>query len=497
MTKSKTEKEVGLSSYVFGQLPPQALELEEAVLGAILLDKNAMVEILDILTAESFYSEKHSTIFRACLRLFEKSHPIDLLTVMNELIRVGELDLIGGAFSLNEVTNRVGSSANLEFHARIVQQKAMERELIKVSGEVIRDAYDPTVDTFDVIESAERKVFNVTQGGFIKATKSTGQIGSEFLKQLEEARKSKEGLTGIPSGFTSIDRVTCGWQKTDLIIVAARPGMGKSAFMLSTALGAAKIEKPVAIFSLEMSRTQLFGRIASQEGSIEGYKLKSGKMDDMDWQKLHKVIEQISEMPIYIDDTPSLSIYELRAKCRRLKMQHDIQLVVVDYLQLMTAGTEKTGNRDQEIGKISGGLKALAKELNVPVIALSQLSRAVETRGGTKRPMLSDLRESGNVEQDADIVSFIYRPEYYQILQDENGNSTVGVAEYIIAKHRSGSIETVELKFIDKYTQFLDKDEAFFLGNEKPSQYEYLEPFEPTKTQVTPSKINDGEDIPF
>ncbi len=487
-----TERENGLSNYVFGQLPPQALELEAAVLGAILLDKNAMVEVLDILTPESFYNDVNSTVFKACLRLFEKTHPIDLLTVMQELIKSNEFDFIGGTETLNEYTNRVGSSANLEFHARIIQQKAMERQLIKVSSEIIRDAYDPTVDTFEVIEAAERKIFNVTQGGFIKASKTTGQVGSEFLKQLQEARDSKEGLTGVPSGFTSIDRVTCGWQKTDLIIVAARPGMGKSAFMLSTALGAAKLGKSVAIFSLEMSRTQLFGRMASQDASIEGYKLKSGKMDERDWQSLHGTVERISELPIHIDDTPALSIYELRAKCRRLKMQNDIQLVVVDYLQLMTVGSDKTGNRDQEIGKISGGLKALAKELNVPVIALSQLSRAVETRGGTKRPMLSDLRESGNVEQDADIVSFIYRPEYYQINEDAEGGSTKGVAELIIAKHRSGSLETVELKFIDKYTQFMDKDDPFFPSEEPVKNLPFAEQAKQVpQWATTPSKYSD------
>ena len=504
------KKEAQLSDYVFGQVQPQALELEQAVLGAILTDKNVFSVVLDILSIESFYHEHHALIFKAMISLFQKSHPIDLLTITEEMKRYGDLDTIGGGYYLVELTNRVGSAANIEVHARIVSQKFLERQLIKASCEVIRDAFDPTVDTFDVMQSAEKKLFNITQSGYLRAEKTTLTLANEFLANVEAAMKRTDGLTGVPSGFTALDRVTSGWQRSDLIIVAARPGMGKSAFMLSCAINAAKFGKGVAIFSLEMSGVQLVGRMASQEAQISGSSLRSGKLHDHEWQELQKAMEAVTELPIYIDDTPSISAYEVRGKCRRLKMQNDIQMVIVDYLQLMsfdTKGDRGGGNREQEISSISRALKAMAKELDVPVIALSQLSRAVETRGGTKRPQLSDLRESGAIEQDADIVSFIYRPEYYQIVQDENGNSTKGLAEVIISKHRNGALETVGLKFTDVYAQFSDFEIGFEDAQieEKSNQFPaipkngiaYDMPFEPQKILTTPSKFNDNEDLPF
>lgn len=486
-------KETGLSAYVFGQVPPQALNLEEVILGAILTDKEAFSIIVDILRPESFYSDVNAMVFKTMMLLYERSHPIDILTVTEEIKKIGRLDWIDNGYYLTELSARVASSANIEFHARIVKQKFIERQLIKASCEVIKDAYDPTVDTFDVMEQAEKKIFDITQDGYMRNNRTTSDLAKEFLGNIKSAMKRTDGLTGIPSGFMALDRVTAGWQASDLIIVAARPGMGKSAFMLSSAMNAAKFEKGVAIFSLEMSAVQLVGRMASQEAQISGSDLRSGRLNDYEFNKLHNSIEKITSLPIFIDDTPAISVYEIRAKCRRLKMKNNIQMVIVDYLQLVSIGGDKNGNRDQEMGKISSGLKALAKELNVPVIALSQLSRAVEVRGGAKRPQLSDLRESGNIEQDADIVTFIYRPEYYKIKEDDNGISTAGLAEIIIAKHRNGALDTVGLRFIDKYAQFTDFD--FNVGLE-PAKDEFDAPFQ-TSNVITRPKYLNGEDVSF
>lgn len=487
-------KETGLSDYLFGQVPPQALELEQAVLGAILIEKEAFSTVMDILRPESFYSEKHALIFSAMMTLFQGCNPIDMLTVTEEIKKLGKLAMIESGYYLSELTQRVASSANIEFHARIIKQKHIERQLIRASCEIIKDSYDPTIDTFDVMEQAEKKVFDITQDGYMRNNRTISDLAIEFLSNTENAMKRTDGLTGVPSGFTALDRVTAGWQASDLIILAARPGMGKSAFMLSAAMNAARFEKGVAIFSLEMSAVQLVGRMASQESQISGSSLRSGKLDDREWHQLQQAIESVTSLPIFIDDTPAISVYEVRAKCRRLKMKHNIQMVIIDYLQLMSVGHERTGNRDQEMGKISGGLKALAKELNVPVIALSQLSRAVEVRGGTKRPQLSDLRESGNIEQDADIVTFIYRPEYYKIKEDDNGVSTAGLAEIIIAKHRNGALDTVGLRFIDKFAQFTDFD---FNDRFEPPKSEFDAPFQPSPVITRPSYLNDDEDTPF
>lgn len=453
-----------LSNYVFGKVQPQALPLEEAVLGAIMLDKDALPIVLDIIRSESFYSDGHKLIYKAMLRLFEKSQPVDLLTVTEELKKTGDLETIGGPYYLVELTNRVASAANIEYHARIISQKYIQRELITVSTKIIRDAYEDTTDVFQLLDDAEQGLFSITQQNLSRGYESMGTLASRALKALEELAEKEDGLTGIPTGFTDLDRLTSGWQPSDLIIVAARPGMGKTSFTLSLARNAAlDFKKGVALFSLEMSNVQLVHRLISMEAEIQGSKLRNGQLEEYEWQQLHSAIEKMSEAPIFIDDTPGINVFELRAKCRRLKMQHDIQLVIIDYLQLMSGGTDgKNGNREQEISQISRALKGLAKELNVPVIALSQLSRAVETRGGSKRPQLSDLRESGAIEQDADIVSFIYRPEYYQILEDEEGQSLKGVSEIIVAKHRNGALKTVKLKFTDQFAKFSDLDDPNF-----------------------------------
>jgi len=494
--KKNRERGGELSEYVFGKVQPQAVPLEEAVLGALMLDKDALPVVMDILQSESFYSDGHKAIYKAVLRLFEKSHPIDLLTVNEELKKSGELELAGGSYYLVELTNRVASTANIEYHARIVSQKHIQRELIRVSNNIIKDAYEDTTDVFALLDSAEKGLFDITQNNLSRNYESMGSLASKTLKMLEELKDKKDGLTGVPTGFADLDRLTSGWQPSDMIILAARPGMGKTSMVLALAKNAAMdFNKPVAVFSLEMSNVQLVQRLISMEAEISGHKMRNGKLEEYEWQQLQTAIEKMSEVPIFIDDTPGINIFELRAKCRRLKMQHDIQMVIIDYLQLMSGGTDnKNGNREQEISAISRALKGMAKELSVPVIALSQLSRAVETRGGTKRPQLSDLRESGAIEQDADMVTFIYRPEYYQILEDEEGQSLKGIAEFIVAKNRHGATETVKLRFVDEFARFQDLGDPNF--DDLPE-----DTFSPAQdagaTMITrPSKMND-EDIPF
>ena len=392
------KKQGDMSSYVLGKLPPQARALEEAVLGAIMLEKDALTEVLDVLQSDSFYSDAHQVIYSAMLRLFERSQPIDLLTVREELKKMGELESSGGAVYLAELTNKVASAANIEYHARIIAQKFIQRELISISTKTVNDAFEDTMDVFEMLDNAENGLFKIAERNMGRSVDRMGTLASKLLKQIEEMKDVEDGLTGIPTGFTELDRLTSGFQRSDLIILAARPGMGKTALTLSLAKNAAlDFGKAVAFFSLEMSSLQLASRIISMEAEISGSKLRNGQLEEYEWQQLHTAIERVADAPIFIDDTPGLNSFELRAKCRRLKMQYNIELVIIDYLQLMSGGgdSSKSGNREQEVSAISRSLKSLAKELNVPVIALSQLSRAVETRGGDKRPQLSDLRESG------------------------------------------------------------------------------------------------------
>ena len=446
----------------FGKLPPQALDLEEATLGALMLEKDALTKVIDILHPDSFYKDSHKLIFGAIRRLFERSEPIDILTVTNELKRSGELDIVGGPYVITQLTNRVASAANIEYHSRIILQKHIQRELIRISSETIKDAFEDTSDVFQLLDRAEKNLFDVAQGNIRRNFQDMSTMVSEAYKQIEAARLHGTGITGVQSGFTELDRITSGWQRSDLIILAARPGMGKTAFVLSLARNAAiGFNRPVAVFSLEMSSVQLVQRMIASETGIASDKLRKGTLDNTEWQKLVSMTGKLSSAPIFIDDTPSLSVFDLRSKCRRLKQMHNIELIIIDYLQLMRAELDnKGGNREQEISAISRSLKAIAKELNVPIIALSQLSRAVEARGGSKRPQLSDLRESGAIEQDADMVTFIYRPEYYGMEFDEDNNPTKGVAEIIIAKHRNGALDTVRLKFINHLAKFTDLDDS-------------------------------------
>src|ERR1051325_7993176 len=445
--------------FEIGKLPPQAVDLEEAVLGALMLDKDALTNVIDILQPKSFYKEAHNRIFGAIQRIFQRSEPIDILTVTQDLKKSGELEIVGGAYYISQLTNRVASSANAEFHERIISQKYIQRELIRISTETIRDAFEDTSDVFDLLDKAEKNLYTIVESNIRKNYDKMHTLIGEAIKEIEAARDQKEGVTGVASGFTALDRVTSGWQRSDLVIIAARPAMGKTAFVLSIARNAAvEFGKPVAVFSLEMSSLQLVNRLIASESELPAEKLKKGQLEDYEFQQLNAKIGRLSEAPLFIDDTPALTIFELRAKARRLKQQHDISMIVVDYLQLMHAGGDGKGNREQEISTISRSLKSIAKELNIPILALSQLSRAVETRGGDKKPQLSDLRESGAIEQDADMVLFIHRPEYYNLTEDEEGNSTQGVAEIIIAKHRNGPVGSVKLRFIDHLAKFRSEE---------------------------------------
>ncbi len=446
-----------------GKLPPQALDLEEAVLGALMLDKDAVSEVIDILTPDSFYDERHQRIFAAIQSLFNKTEPIDLLTVINELTQRGEIETVGGHTFVAQLTNRVASAANIEYHARIIVQKAIQRKLIHIASQIIHDAYDDTIDVLELLDKAEKELFTVSEGNLRKNYDEMGKLIHQAIEQIQEAKmKSKEGgLVGVPSGFTELDRVTSGWQNSDLIIVAARPAMGKTSFVLSLARNAAvEYNMPVAFFSLEMSSIQLVTRLISAEAQVDSEKLRSGNLRDDEMQQIISRVNRLAQAPIYIDDTPGLSVFELRAKARRLKQQHDIKLLIVDYLQLMTAGgADSSGNRVQEISTISRSLKIIAKELEIPVIALSQLSRSVETRGGDKKPQLSDLRESGSIEQDADIVQFIYRPEYYGITEDAEGQPLQGAAFILIQKNRHGQVCEVKLGWDSHYARFRDYED--------------------------------------
>ncbi len=466
----------------YGKLPPQAIEVEEAVLGALMLERDAYVTVADTIDTNSFYKEEHRKIFDAIKTLSGKEKPVDLLMVTQELKDREQLDEVGGPGFITQLTRRVASAAHIEFHARIIAQKFMQRELIRVSSEIQAKSYDDTVDVDDLLDFSEAALFQVSEGNIKKETVPIKPLLNQAVLQIEKARQQKDGLSGVPSGFSAVDRITSGWERSALIILAARPAMGKTAFVLSMARNmAVDHRQAVAFFSLEMSSLQLVNRLISAETELGGEKIKTGKLEDYEWTQLNQRIKTLDTAPIFIDDTPALSIFEFRAKCRRLKMQHDINIIIVDYLQLMTAGTDSRGSREQEVSMISRSLKAIAKELDVPIIALSQLSRAVESREG-KRPQLSDLRESGAIEQDADIVCFIHRPEYFGITEDESGNSLLGVAELIIAKHRNGATADVHLRFQKEMAKFSDMDPQF--GNDYQGDVKTL-----------PSAMNTDDDM--
>ena len=479
-----------------GRIPPQAIDLEEAVLGAMLIDEKGVNEVIDILSPDVFYKKAHQLIFESIQRLFRESEPIDLLTVSADLKKNKNFEAIGGDFYLINLSQKVSSSAHIEYHSRIIQQKFIQRKLISISNEIIQKSYNESTDVIDLLDEAESKLYDIAQNN-IKGTSETAQnLVIQAKNRIEEISK-QEGLSGISTGFDKLDKLTSGWQASDLIIVAARPGMGKTALALSMARNVSVQKKiPVAFFSLEMSSVQLITRLISSETGLSSDKLRTGKLADHEWQQLNIKVSDLESAPLYIDDSAALTIFELRAKARRLASSHGIKLIIIDYLQLMNLGSSnKAGNREQEISTISRNLKALAKELNIPVIALSQLSRAVETRGGTKRPILSDLRESGAIEQDADIVSFLYRPEYYGITEwdDDMKTPSEGQGEFIVAKHRNGALDSIKLKFIANLGKFEDIDsfDSPFEFQSKLNSDNKLSDFS------EPSNKDNDDDIPF
>ncbi|MCX8080662.1 MAG: replicative DNA helicase [Bacteroidia bacterium] len=488
---------------VTGKVQPQAVEVEEALLGAMLLDREALSDVIDLLSPEMFYKEQNGKIFEAIHALFHRSEPVDILTVTQELKRTSSLEMVGGSYYVASLTNKISSAANAEFHARIVIQKHIQRELIRAATEILNESYDESIDVFEMLDKATQIIFKIHDSNVRKQHEKMSSLLKTALEEIQASANKKDGLLGVPSGFVELDRITGGWQKSDLIIIAARPGMGKTAFVLSLARNAAiDFNKPVAIFSLEMSSIQLVKRLISAETGIMHDKILKGNLEDYEYIQLHQRIKHLDQAPIYIDDTPALSIFELRAKARRLKEKHDVEMVIVDYLQLMTAGIDTSGNRVQEISEISRGLKNLAKELNIPIIALSQLSRQVENRqSNSKRPQLSDLRESGSIEQDADQVLFIYRPEYYNIEFDEENRPTKNIAEIIIGKNRHGATGTIRLRFNNALAKFTNLDESIRFKNEEPISGNITEnhnflPVANIKTIPSKNWNNDDDDTP-
>lgn len=431
-----------------GRIPPQNDEAEQSVLGSMLLDKDAIPTVTEILKSNDFYRENHREIFEALLDLFEKAEPIDLITVSERLKLRGTLDSIGGLEYLANIAAAVPTTANVKHYAKIVEEKSLLRNLIKSSSDIMNMGYEANEEVSYVLDQAEKNIFDIVQRRNIKGFTPVKDVLVETFNKLEELYNNKGNITGIPYGFTDLDFKTSGLHNSDLVLIAARPAMGKTAFGLNIVLHAAiSAQVPVAIFNLEMSKDQLVNRMLACEAMVDSQKMRTGKLEDDDWQKIAKTLGPLSEAPIYIDDTPGVSIMDIRSKCRRLKLEKNLGLVMIDYLQLMQ-GRGRNENRQQEVSEISRSLKILAKELDVPVICLSQLSRAAESRTD-HRPMLSDLRESGAIEQDADIVMFLYRDDYYDP-ETEKKN----IAEVIIAKHRNGSTGTIELAWLGQYTKF-------------------------------------------
>ena len=461
----------------YGHLQPQALDLEEAVLGALMVEGEAFSEISEILRPESFYKHEHQLIFQAIRSLAMQQHPIDILTVAEELRKKGNLEEVGGPFYITQLSGKVASSANIVYHAKIIAQKSLARQLITFASEIETGAFDETQDIEDLMQKAEGSLFEISQQNIKKDYTQINPVIREAYEMLKKAAARSDGLSGLATGYHNLDKITSGWQNSDLIIIAARPAMGKTAFVLSMAKNMAIDQKiPTAVFSLEMSNVQLVNRLIVNVCEIEGEKIKSGQLAPYEWEQLDYKINSMQDAPLYIDDTPSLSVFELQTKARRLVREHGIKIIFIDYLQLMNASGMSFGNRQEEVSKISRSLKGLAKELNIPIVALSQLNRQVENRvadkstngSEAKRPQLSDLRESGAIEQDADIVCFIHRPEYYKIYADEKGNDLHGMAEIIIAKHRNGAVGDVLLRFKSEYARFQNIDDELVVPDPNP-----------------------------
>ncbi len=452
----------------YAKLPPQALELEDAVLGALMLEKDAYSLVCEILKPECFYKDANRTIYEAIMDLAIKQEPVDMLTVQNKLQQQGKLEEVGGAYQIVKLTAGVSSAVHIEYHARILAQKALARQLIEFSSEIQKLSYDEKVDVDDIVQRAESELFKISNNSLKRDFVDIKPVLSEAIGRIEEAAKRTDGLSGIASGFHSLDKITSGWQRSDLVIIAARPAMGKTAFVLSMAKNMAEMGTPIAVFSLEMANVQLVNRLLVNACEISAEKIKNGNLEKYEWEQLMQRSRTLESLPIYLDDSAGLSIMELNTKARRLVKDHGVKLIIIDYLQLMNASGMKFGSREQEVSMISRSLKQLAKELDIPIIALSQLNRGVE-KTEDKRPGLADLRESGAIEQDADMVIFIHRPEYYKITEDKvTGESLEGIAEIIIAKHRNGAVTDVRLRFRKELARFQNlTDDADYSGGNK------------------------------
>ena len=468
-------------------MPPQSVETERTVLGALMIDKDAFTVVSEILRPETFYEPRNQKVFAAIQTLSIKEQPVDLVTVTEQLKRDGTLEEVGGQMYIYELTANVASAAHVEFHARILAQKFLARQLIHFASIVETNAFDESNDIELVMQEAEGKLFELSQKNMRQDYTQIDPVVKQAVEIMQRAASNTGGLTGVPSGFTKLDDMTSGWQKSDLIIIAGRPAMGKTSFALSIAKNVAIDQRiPVAFFSLEMNNVQLVNRLISNTCEIEGKKVMNGQLDDADWDRFDRNIRKLEGAPLYVDETPGLSIFELRTKARRLAREKKVELIMIDYLQLMNANGMRFGNRQEEVSTISRSLKQLAKELDIPILALSQLNRSVEQRGdaeGGKRPQLSDLRESGAIEQDADMVLFVHRPEYYHILNDEKGNDLRGMAQIIIAKHRKGAVGDVLLNFRGEYTRFANPEDTYM----PPTQ----------GGEIMGSRINGGFDDPL
>ena len=473
----------------YGHLQPQALKLEQTVLGALMIDKDAFTVVSEILRPDTFYEPRNQKVYTAIQSLNMAEKPVDMMTVTEELKREGELQNIGGPAYIVELTSQVASSANIEYHARILQQKFLARQLISFASMIETEAFDETVDVDALMQKAEGQLFELSQRNMMQDYTQIDPVIQQAHEILLTAAKNSGGLTGVPTGYTKLDEITAGWQSSDLIIIAGRPAMGKTSFALSLAKNIAiDYRRPVAFFSLEMNNVQLINRLISNVCEVEGSKMLSGQLSEDEWERFDKRLPQMQGAPLYIDDTSGISVFELRTKARRLKREHDIQLLMIDYLQLMNANGMRFNSRQEEVSTISRSLKGLAKELNIPIIALSQLNRTVEQRDGIdgKRPQLSDLRESGAIEQDADMVLFVHRPEYYHIYQDAKGNDLRGRAQIIIAKHRKGATGDVLLDFKGEYTRFSN-----------PEAFDTSAPAPDGGGEIMSSRINgDFDDVP-
>lgn len=487
----RTSRRAAQQDIAYARLQPQDVEAERLVLGALMIDRDAYAIVGEILRVDSFYEQRHSKIYQAVQDLSLKENPVDVVTVTDQLAKNGDLEDIGGPMYIAELSNRVSSSANVEYHARIIARKSLARQMISFAGSIETEAFDETNDIDELMQRAESDLFTISQANMKKDYTQIDPVVRQAIETIQKAAANKSGMTGVPTGYRELDKKTSGWQSSDLIIIAGRPAMGKTSFALSMAKNiACDYQVPIAFFSLEMSNVQLVNRLMSNVCEIAGSRILNGQLQPDEWERLDKRVNDLLGAPLYVDETPGLSVFELRTKARRLVREHGVKIIMIDYLQLMNASGMRFNSRQEEVAKISQSLKGLAKELDIPIIALSQLNRGVEGRDGLegKRPQLSDLRESGAIEQDADMVMFVHRPEYYHIFEDEKGRDLHGMAQIIIAKHRKGSTGDVLLTFRGEFTRFENPDEHSFKRRKSDDGQE---------GEIMGSRVNGGSPEPI